>query len=348
MPDILFDCERMKYPNTGLFTFCRDLGFALLQKVTAVEKLYFFMPKKLGPYFGDKAGYIWQNSLQKLYLPHHQKIDVWHTTYQSSPYRSAQRQLRKVLTIHDLNFLHERKTNGKEKKLLAGVQRSIDDADQIVCISRYAKEEVQQYLNTRGKEVDVIYNGCQVQEFPGFNQPRYQPVRPFLFAMGTILPKKNFHVLPRLLAGQPFELVIAGNIDEAYLGKIQEEAKLHGVAEKVKVVGPVSAEEKYWYLHNCTAFCFPSLAEGFGLPAIEAMHFGKPVFLSDRTSLPEVGGDAAYYFHDFDPVAMQAVLEQGLQHYQQHQRAAVIRQHAAQFNWSNAADAYLHCYRRLY
>jgi glycosyltransferase involved in cell wall biosynthesis len=61
---------------------------------------------------------------------------------------------------------------------------------------------------------------------------------------------------------------------------------------------------KAWLLANCEAFLFPSLAEGFGLPPLEAMHFGTPVFLSDRTSLPEVGGTQAGYFREFSASAM--------------------------------------------
>ncbi len=348
MPNILFDCERMKYPNTGLFTFCDDLGKALLQHARSHEHLLFYIPRKLGGHFGKQAGYIWQNSLHKFYLPHRQRIDVWHTTYQSSPYRTAKKATRRVLTIHDLNFLHEGKSAGDVKKYLGIVQRTINDADQLVAISHFAKQEVLQYLNIGKKPLHVIYNGSTVHEYPGFNAPRYRPPAPYLFSMGTVLPKKNFHVLPCLVQHTGMELVIAGNINEAYKARIEEEAKKHGVSAQVKIIGPVSAQEKYWYLKNCEAFLFPSLAEGFGLPVLEAMHFGKPVFLSDKTSLPEIGGDKAYYFHDFDPAYMQSVLQDGLQHFHQLQRAAVVREHAAQFNWNDAAQAYLQLYRELY
>lgn len=348
MHRVLLDCERMKYPNTGLFTYCQELGTALLQRTMEVEELFFYMPPKLGPYFGPEAQYIWQQSLHKLYLPHQEKMDVWHTPYQSSPYRSSRKGMRKVITIHDLNFLHEHKSAAKVKRYLAAVQRNIDDADVLTCISRFAKEEVLQHLNTRDKPFHVIYNGATVKEFPGFETPCYKPERPFFFAMGTVLPKKNFHVLPCLLANLPHELVIAGNINDNYLDVIMAEARKFGVRERVRILGPVSEEDKYWYLKNCSAFLFPSLAEGFGLPVIEAMHFGKPVFLSDRTSLPEIGGDAAYYFHDFDAAYMQSVVEDGLAHHERLQRADAVREHAAQFNWHKAATAYLEIYRSLY
>ncbi|MDE2161264.1 MAG: glycosyltransferase, partial [Burkholderiales bacterium] len=105
--------------------------------------------------------------------------------------------------------------------------------------------------------------------------------------------------------------------------------------------------QKAWAYARCSGFLFPSLAEGFGLPPIEAMHFGKPVFLARRSCLPEIGGDAADYFDDFEPAAMRAVVERGLRRAAEPGRADAVRAHAARFDWDRAADDYLALYRRL-
>ena len=65
--------------------------------------------------------------------------------------------------------------------------------------------------------------------------------------------------------------------------------------------GTVTENDKIYLYRNCSGFLFPSLVEGFGLPVIEAMRFGKPVFISDKTSLPEIGGELAFYWNDFNP-----------------------------------------------
>jgi len=105
---------------------------------------------------------------------------------------------------------------------------------------------------------------------------------------------------------------------------------------------------KAWAYAHCAGFLFPSLTEGFGLPPIEAMHFGKPVFLARRTSLPEIGGDAADYFDDFEPASMRRVVERGLaRDAREPQRADAVRRHAARFDWDHAAAAYLALYARL-
>ena len=147
--------------------------------------------------------------------------------------------------------------------------------------------------------------------------------------------------------GNDLELIIAGTNTFGYGEKIIEAAHKHNVAGRVKMTGPVSEKEKFWYYKNCEAFCFPSVAEGFGLPVLEAMHFGKPVFISTETSLPEVGGDAAWYFENFDPAYMQQVFRDGMQEYHATMPGQKIREQAAKFNWDTIALQYLDVYKSL-
>jgi glycosyltransferase involved in cell wall biosynthesis len=133
-------------------------------------------------------------------------------------------------------------------------------------------------------------------------------------------------------------------VETPYKDKIMEEAQKHGCADRVTITGTISEYDKAWYYKNCEAFVFPSLAEGFGLPVIEAMHFGKPVFLSTHTSLPEIGGAAAFYFKTFEPEHMQQVLRDGLQEFQDKNLAQKTIEHAEQFDWQNTARQYLELY----
>jgi glycosyltransferase involved in cell wall biosynthesis len=101
-------------------------------------------------------------------------------------------------------------------------------------------------------------------------------------------------------------------------------------------------------MKNCTAFIFPSLAEGFGLPVIEAMHFGRLVISSNLTALPEIGGDAAYYFKNFEPEHMQKVLKESLADYHSNPKMEnKIKERAAFFNWKRAASEYMAVYKSL-
>jgi glycosyltransferase involved in cell wall biosynthesis len=308
------------------------------------EKRFFFtFPAISGNYLA--ATRRWLCSILRINF----SSSAWHSTFQNSNYKPYNRNTRVVLTVNDLNFLVDPKIDeARKKKYLVHVQKNIDRADYIACISAYTRQTVLEHLSIKNKPIEVIYDGYDTSEFPDFDQPVYRPAKKFIFSIGTLLPKKNFHVLPALLKNNDYELVIAGIIDKAYGEKIFETAKLHGVADRVTLTGPVSEASRYWYYKNCLAFAFPSLAEGFGLPVVEAMNFGKPVFISRLTSLPEIGGEAAYYFDNFDAATMQHKFEKGMQHYLETNPAAIIRQRAQQFNWVNTAKAYLTVYRTLY
>ncbi len=342
-PRVCVEVERMKHPFTGLYYYCLHLAENLEKYHGEEFKFTFF--KYPGVYFPKHLRSVTRKQWDKIYLYKDFTQDVWHGTWQLTKY-IPKGKIKFVYTIHDLNFLYTDKPGYKKKRLLAQIQERIDRADAITVISHYVKKDVEKHLNTKGKPVYVIYNGVELKEFPGFDQPKYRPEKPFLFTVGTVLYKKHFHVLPRLLPGNDYELVIAGiHPDASYIKQIQQEAEKYGVQDRVKLIGPVSDEEKYWYMKHTEAFLFPSISEGFGLPPIEAMKLGKAVFLSTYTSLPEVGGDAAYYFQNFEPEHMQSVLFEGLKDYHEHNRKPEIIRHAAQFSWENAVAGYTQVYR---
>ena len=350
MNHVFIDCERAKYPNTGLYHFCLQLGESLVKvQDKTQEALFFYVPPSKAGVFGNNQHYILHHPLHKIYQPGTRKFDVWHSTFQNSYYYPRNNKTRVLLTIHDLNFLIERKSApGKIKKYLRIIQKNIDRADHIVCISDYTRQTVTDHLSLHGKSTEVIYNGCNIYAFAGYDTPAYKPSGPFIFSLGTVVKKKNFHVLPCLLKNNDYILVIAGMINKDYEIKIMENARLHGVADRVVLTGAVTEEDKYWYYKNCLAFAFPSLAEGFGFPLVEAMYYGKPVFISRLTSLPEIGQNLAYYFDDFDAAHMQQVFLNGMQDYAEQQPADRIKARALQFSWPGAAKAYIAAYRSLY
>ncbi len=344
-PSVIVEVERMKHPYTGLYYYCLQLAENLDKYQSGAFDFTFF--KYPGVYFPGHLKSVSRTFLDKLYLYKDYKYDVWHGTWQLTKY-IPKGKIKFVYTVHDLNFLYTDKPEVKKKFLLRQIQERIDRADVITTISHYVKKDIETHLNTLGKEIVVIYNGVDLKEFPEFDKPEYRPEKPFLFALGTVLYKKHFHVLPALLTGNDYELIIAGiHPDKDYIKRIQKEARKWGVQERVKLIGPVSDEEKYWYLKNTRAFLFPSISEGFGIPPIEAMRLGKPVFLSRHTSLPEIGGRAAYYFDRFDPDHMREVLRKGLEDYVTNRRADEIKQWSLRFTWQNAVEQYAEVYKKV-
>ncbi|MBC7949680.1 MAG: glycosyltransferase family 4 protein [Chitinophagaceae bacterium] len=349
MKNYLVDLHRLRHnPYNGLYTFSCRLAEHLLLQPLHNEQFAYYLPKDKFGLFGAKPKYVAHKRSHKHYQSGTGKYDVWHLTTGISQYRPFNRKTKVVYTIHDVNFLVEDPDNKKRnKRSLKLMQHNADRADHIVGISKYALDFAGQHLNFGKTPTSVIYNGYTVSEFPGFDEPNYRPARQFLFSLSLVQPRKNFHVLPSLLVGNDYELIIAGLNNFEYADTVRSEAARWNVADRVKLIGPVDEKNKYWYYKNCSAFMFPSLAEGFGAPPLEAMHFGKPVFLSDKMSLPEVGGDVAHYFTDFDPEAMRSVFDNGMKDHEANGRAEAIEQQATHFNWNTNAQKYLDIYRNL-
>jgi glycosyltransferase involved in cell wall biosynthesis len=349
MRQVLVDMHRLKYhAYNGLYRFSSELGHALAKKKWQDLELNFYVPQKDIGVFGEQASYVKHRSVDKFYKFGTSMFDVWHATTSLSWYRPFNNRTKFVFTLHDLNFLEEEERSKKHRdRYLRLIRQRIERADFITYISEYTRQYAKDFLNIDNKPGKVIYNGCNIPMAADFTKPTTIPEKPFLFSIGLFMSRKNFHVLPSLLRNNDMELMIAGMNNSPYKDVIMQEAKRFGVEGRVKFPGSISEQEKFWYYQNCQAFLFPSIGEGFGLPIIEAMWFGKPVFLSTATCLPEIGGEAAYYFESFDPNDMQAVFEKGMQHYYQTQPQELIKQRAASFSWDKAAKEYTEIYRQL-
>jgi len=344
----------MKYPHTGLYHFCRQLGLALLEENKCTESIdiQFYLSNIASKIFGNHVHYIQQKSIHKFFHPFLRNTQLWHSTYQLSSYFPRNPKIKILATIHDLNFLKEGKSNEKERKYLKKLQNNLDRADSVVAISNYVKHDLLNYCNLRGKEVQVIYNGSN--KAPNLHSNMEVKLstndnKPFMFTIGTVNRKKNFHVLPYLLVGNELELIISGVVNEqGYDLHIMKIADQLGVSERIHITGPISEEEKYRYLKGCSLFVFPSIAEGFGLPVIEAMSLGKKVLLSNYTCLPEIGGPEAFFLESTDPEYLIEFGESNLMDIiHGEDRTPEIKSWAAQFSWDKAAGEYWELYKKL-
>lgn len=280
------------------------------------------------------------------------KYDLWHSLNQNSkvePYHS----IPYVLTIHDVIFLEEGLMSEKEiESKIKRLQKKIDRSSAIVYISEYAKNSTNKYFNIpeTAKEY-VIYNGNPVnmrENISGVTPPEGLN-KPFLFSLGQFMEKKNFHTLIGMLSHlHGYQLVIGGNHNHSYKKRIEEEVKKYKLEDRVFFPGKISEEEKHYYLQNCEAFVFPSLHEGFGMPPIEAMAYGKPVFLANRTSLPEIGGEYAFFWDQFDSEYMAQIVKNGLKTFSNNPDLAnEVKNHVSKFDWSNTAREYLKVYNEV-
>jgi len=355
MKRIILDCDLMRHPNSGLYHYCLNLGKNIqpLLEQDRSGKIAFYVPPAESTAFGPAARHIIEKkSFWHFLRPPLQHCDIWHAPFQSGrivPDKRKYPHTKILLTIHDLNPLHEGKPVEEQRKSLAHTQSLIDRSDAIVCISEFCRNDVLKNCEVSNKPLYVVHNGTHMVHAPHMNGSSYKPSRPFIFGMGYVNTKKNYHVLLSLLHDENIELIVAGRLDEPdYIDNMKKQAAAMGVADRLHLLGPVTEGEKGWYLENCMAFVHPSLAEGFGAPVVEAMKLGKPLFLSSLTSLPEIGGDSAFYFSSFDGEHMREVFCKGMQRYQKEHMSAMIMSRGTKFDWNQKAKEYLEVYKSLY
>ena len=349
---IIFDCQSLRLPNVGFYHYALSLSKALLaESVRHKEKMGLYLPEcadSLYENFGSFPVRRWHH-IDKHFMYLGPRVRLYHVSNQLTHYAPQGWRLPVLTTIHDMNCIHFAENKKVYDRLVRETARAIKRSTRIVAISEDAKKDTCEFFDLDPANVDMIYNGTCEYEGP-VTPPEKVPDGKFLLYLGRVTLSKNIHVLPPLLVGNDYRLVIAGI--EAYDAEarlIRLEANRWGVADRVIFAGPVAEPVKHWFLKNCEAFLFPSLAEGFGLPILEAMQYGKPVFCSDRTALPEIGGDCVFYFnHDFEPRAMQEELQKGLDAYNAGELTPEkIIARTKLFSWEKAAEQYYSIYEKM-
>ena len=295
--------------------------------------------------FGQGVGYLPVSRHQRWRHVQARHYDLWHSLHQVNKTRPPVGTSQRLLTVHDLNPLYSGNpwTAWRHKRRLLAMLRS---TDRVLAISQHTAADVRQHLGWTGP-LDVILNGTR--RFVGGPQaplPGWPAAggKPFLFHLSRMSPSKNPRAILGLARHWPDMHFVLCGPEGGDSRALRDATRLPNVEFHLDITDA----QKAWAFAHCAGFLFPSFTEGFGLPPIEAMQFGTPVFLSRLTSLPEVGGDAADYFDDFSPTAMQQVVQRGLaRHAADPGRAGFIRAHAAQFDTGRAAQQYLQLYRRL-
>ncbi|WP_316846613.1 glycosyltransferase family 1 protein [Pedobacter psychrodurus] len=344
-PNALVTFDSMKDANCGYFSFGKGLGDALIQENKGRFKLKFYLFKHTQYLFNGLVDIIYLSRLDRLFFKKKNDFDVVHLSDQTCRLRPSKVNAKKIMTVHDMNKVHLKFSKPHRiQAYLKKLGKLIAQCDKIVCISQFVANDVLHNFPEANGKVSVIYNGADKLISDEKHSPGFVPAKPFLFTIGLLSVQKGFHLLPALLKRNDFHLVISGR-ETPHKQRILEEAEKYNCLDRVHITGPISDEDKAWYYKNCAAFLFPSVAEGFGLPVIEAMHFGKPVFLSKFTSLPEVGGDVAYYFDNFKPEHMQDVFEEGMVDFIQNNRNKEAIAQAEKFSWEIAAKQYLNLYQ---
>lgn len=220
----------------------------------------------------------------------------------------------------------------------------------IITPSEFTKKDVASFAHVNPDKIIVTHEAADE-----INEPA-EPIKslqskPFIFYVGRPQPHKNLARLIEAFAiikktHPDLRLVLAGRKDKVYDSYIKDATRL-GVADSVIFTGYVTDGQLKWLYRGCKAYVFPSLSEGFGLPGLEAMIHRAPVASSTATCLPEIYGDAAWYFNPYDVHDMARSIKEVLENTELCNKLIRSgREQAAKYSWQKMAEQTLQVYEQ--
>lgn len=258
-------------------------------------------------------------------------------------------------TLHDLDFLVHPEWSDEANRTgcFQGALGAARRADLIVAVSEYSRRQfLEVFPHYPAERIAVVPLASRFTSVPKERPAQLPALVPgsFWLSVATMQPRKNLSRLirawARLRRRDPSTpaLVLTGG--EGWLmDDIRRTCDLQGSTDDLIVTGYVDDVSLAWLYGNCFAFAFVALAEGFGLPVVEAMSLGAPVMCSDTTSIPEVAGGAAMLTDPWDESAIEESMNR-MQH-EPGLRARLRdlgRTRAAAFSWRKSAHRLLELY----
>lgn len=276
--------------------------------------------------------------------------DIVHETYFSS-IRIAPKKSKVVLTVYDM--IHERFSESFSKMDTTSKEKAsaVARADHVICISEQTKRDLIEILGVDASKISVVHLGFTLSSQEDSAAVTIEPADPFLLYVGSRGGYKNFEGLLKAYAASSklqnaFDLICFGG--GAFTSK--EKALMQQLGISIDRVSQVSGNDTLLasYYKAASAFVYPSLYEGFGIPPLEAMSFDCPVVCSNVSSIPEVVGDAAEMFDPENPDSIRAAIERVINNPQLRENLIKLgRERIKLFSWERCAQQTLDIYRKV-
>ena len=272
----------------------------------------------------------------------------------------------RVSTIYDFIPLQLglKDTNVIAARQFSKILGTISKDDAVICISDYVKDEACERLGLLEGNIFVSHlAACNKLFYPSNDAEKLKILRrrlrldesPYYLALCALDERKNIRLLLQafsVVLNQQTDfdakLVLAGSVSESAKQHLTLMAKDLGITSHVVISGFVADDDLACLYSGAVSFLFPSLAEGFGLPPLEAMQCGLPVISSNQTSLPEVVGDSGILL---DPTDTEAWAEAIYRHLKNEDERQLLRQRglkrAKSFSWEKSADDHLKIYETM-
>ncbi len=260
---------------------------------------------------------------------------------------------KKVITIHDLAVFHPELVdiNGVETPQQGRTQKMLNSnrIDAVITLSEFIKNEILHFLPHLDKPIFVTSLAANHKNF----MYQKQESEPYLLYVGPLDKRKNVLGLCKafeLIAGKysDFRLIMAGGSNGFEAEKVLEFIAKSRFRKQMIYVSFVSEEELQSLYSQAWAFVFPSFYEGFGIPVLEAMHYGIPVLTSKNTVMEEVAGEAVWYVNPYETTSVAEGLERIIS--DDTLRETLIRKantRVKKFSWEQTAQKTLEAYKEI-
>jgi glycosyltransferase involved in cell wall biosynthesis len=257
-------------------------------------------------------------------------VDVLHCTIFRAPPRAR---VPTILTVHDLAVLRHPDVFPLWTRLYGrtALRPTIRAADRVIAVSEFSKREVVELAGVDPDRVDVVPNALE----PVFHPDGDAAEGEYVLAVGTLEPRKNLARVVEATARAGVELRLVGAPGWGDAG---------AAGKHVTWLGRVDDEELAAAYRGARSLVFPSLYEGFGIPALEAMACGTPVVTSAGSAMEEVVGEAAVLVDPLDVASIVAGIEAADR--QRDELVPLGLERAERYTWERAVDAAVASYRR--
>ena len=279
------------------------------------------------------------------------KLDLLHSLGSTAP---ARLHMTSVVTVNDVIYaLHpEAHTRAMRTGLRILVPLGARRADRLIAISESAAREVADVLSLARDRIDVVHlAGRPVGPATSESELRQRfelGDAPVVLSVSARRPHKNLPSLLRAFARlKPQAVLVLPGYSTPFENDLTALTRELGIEKRVRFLGWVSDADLEGLYAAAACFVFPSLAEGFGLPVLEAMERGVPVACSNVSSLPEIAGDAASYFDPLQVDAIAGAMNELLSdRAKAEELVRVGMERAGKFSWERAASETVASYER--
>ncbi len=323
---VAFDAKRAFNNGTGLGNYSRFIILSLLE-LSEYFDYFAFTPKVKKKYLFETPDsslkiilpttsfykFLWRSFFIVKELKK-QGVHLFHGLSNEIPFGLKKNNIKSVVTIHDLIFLHFPNQYPLIDRFIYGLKfrYAAKKADIIIAVSKQTKTDLEYFYQIPSHKIKVIYQDCDASFKKSLSQNEIEQVKqkysldqPYILCVGSIIERKNQLTLLKAfekIKDNHYQLIFVGS-KSSYQSELENYIQANRL-QNVFISNNVSFQDLPALYQGADLFVYPSIYEGFGIPILEALYSGVPVIAAKGSCLEETGGEGALYFNATDEVEL--------------------------------------------